>query len=310
MRPNRLVLPQSVAGDLRTMRQRAAQRAEAEGRSARPWYRIEAAGTEAAVYIYDEISYWGITASDFIEEINGLAVDSMVVHINSPGGFVDDGIAIFNALRDHAARITTINDAGAYSIASVIMQAGDRRVANRHSMMMIHDALSFLDVFGFFNPADLIDVEGDVRALRQLLDKTSDVLSGVYAERAGGPAGEWRASMQATTWYTADEALAAGLVDEIVSTATEETTDRFARSALFRSFRNTPGHLLHAPPQDGREVTKREAEQALREAGLPVAAAKAVLAGGWDGIGSAARDERDLAGLAAFIRDSISGGKD
>ena len=308
MRPNRLTLPHAATGALRTMRERASQRAEAEGRTARPWYRIEAAGSDAVVYIYDEISYFGITASDFVKEINGITAGEITVHINSPGGFVDDGIAIFNALRDHPARITTINDASALSIASVIMQAGDRRVANRHSMMMVHDALSFLDVFGFFNQADLLTIEGDVRALRQLVDKTSDVLSGVYVERAGGSAGEWRSAMLATTWYTAEEALAAGLVDELVSTAGGETSDRFARSALFQSFRNKPEHLLHAPPQDGREVTKREAEQALRDAGLPVAAAKAVLAGGWEGIGGAARDERDLANLATFIR-GISGGR-
>lgn len=303
---NRIVLPQAVAGALSTIRERAAQRAQAEGRETRPWYRIDAAESgNAVIYIYDEISWWGITARDFIEELNAITAENITVHINSPGGFVDDGIAIYNALRDHKAHVTTINDAGAYSIASVIMMAGDRVVANRHSMMMIHDALTILDVLGYFNPADLDRLEADIRDVRMLLDKTSDVLAGVYAERSGSAA-EWRAAMRATTWYTAEEALAAGLVDEVV-TGSGQSSNRFERSALFQSFRNTPEHLLRAAPRDeGRAVTKREAEQALRDAGMPVAAAKAVIARGWSEP-DAARDER-VRDLAREIR-TISGGQ-
>lgn len=305
MRPNRIVLPQAVAGQLRSMRERAAQRATAEGREARPWYRIDAAdGGAAVIYIYDEISWWGITARDFIDELNAINTDDITVHINSPGGWVDDGIAIYNALRDHKAHVTTINDAGAYSIASVIMQAGDTRVANRHSMMMIHDALTILDVLGYFNPADLEDLERDVRDARMLLDKTSDVLAGVYAER-GGDAGTWRTAMRATTWYTAEEALAAGLVDELVA-GNEQAANRFERSALFQSFRNTPEHLQRAAARDeGRARTKREAEQTLRDAGWSVREAKAALSAGASEPVDA-RDER-VRGLAREIRQSIGG---
>lgn len=302
---NRIVLPQAIAGPLRIMRERAAQRATAEGREARPWYRIDAAeGGSAVIYIYDEISWWGITARDFIDELNAINADNITVHINSPGGWVDDGIAIYNALRDHKAHVTTINDAGAYSIASVIMQAGDTRVANRHSMMMIHDALTILDVLGYFNPADLEGLERDIRDARMLLDKTSDVLAGVYAER-GGDTATWRAAMRATTWYTAEEALAAGLVDEVVA-GNEQASNRFERSALFQSFRNTPEHLQRAATRDeGRTRTKREAEQTLRDAGWSAREAKAALSAGASESGDA-RDER-VRVLAREIRQSIGG---
>jgi ATP-dependent protease ClpP protease subunit len=96
--------------------------------------------------------------------------------------------------------------------------AGEEIVAYRPSEMMIHDAASYVDIWGGYNPADLARVISELADLKAALDLTSDEIAAVYARRAGadhGTVADWRARMSATTWYTPDTALAAGLVDRI-----------------------------------------------------------------------------------------------
>jgi len=180
------------------------------------WYRISnnAATGAAEIYIYDEIGYFGITSADFVRDLQGVNSEQITLHINSPGGNVFDGIAILNALKQHPANITVVVDALAASIASVIAQAGDERVMSPNSTMMIHDGMG--GGIGL-NAADM-------RELADLLDKTSDNIASVYAERSGqGDAESWRALMVAETWYTADEAVTAGLADRVEGKAAEQT---------------------------------------------------------------------------------------
>lgn len=188
---------------LRTARPRAQLR---QGRN--DWYRITNAigGGPAQIHIYDEIGYWGITASDFVRELSSLNASAIDLHVNSPGGEIFDGIAIMNALRSHPATVTTYVDSLAASIASVIAMAGDRVVMAPHSQLMIHDGSGLC-----------IGNAADMRETAELLDRQSDNIAAVYAGRAGGTVEEWRARMTAETWYTAAEAVDAGLADEISS---------------------------------------------------------------------------------------------
>jgi ATP-dependent protease ClpP protease subunit len=177
---------------------------------ARDWYRIENKGridgvtAEAEVWIYDEIGYFGVTASDFVRELAAVDSDKIVVHLNTPGGDAFDGIAIYGALRAHKAHVEMRIDSLAASAGSFIAQAGDDRVMARNATMMIHDAHGL--VVG--NHADMVK-------MAELLDSTSDNVADIYAQRAGGNVEGWRAAMKAETWYTADEAVAAGLADRV-----------------------------------------------------------------------------------------------
>lgn len=172
------------------------------------WYRIEnlasSNGNTAAIYIYDEIGFWGVTAQDFIRDLIALDVETIDLHLNSPGGDVFDGIAIMNALRDHKATVNVQVDSLAASIASVIAMAGDTVTMARNSQMMIHEASGMS-----------IGNAMDMRTMADLLDKTSDNIAAIYAERAGGDAADWRTVMKAETWYSAEEAVAAGLADQV-----------------------------------------------------------------------------------------------
>jgi ATP-dependent Clp endopeptidase proteolytic subunit ClpP len=128
------------------------------------------------------------------------------VRLNTPGGEVFDGVAIYNALRNHPASVTTYVDGLAASIGSVILQAGDKRVAAKASQTMIHDGHGIV-----------IGNAADMRQTADLLDQVSNMIAEVYADRAGGSVGDWRAAMLAETWYTGDEAKTAGLVDEVAA---------------------------------------------------------------------------------------------
>lgn len=109
-----------------------------------------------------------------------------------------------NVLRDHSADVTVIVDGLAASAASIIAMAGDTVVMGRGAQLMIHDAASF----GFGNAAEL-------RKAALVLDSISDSMAAVYAERAGGTTAAWREVMAEETWYGAEEAVEAGLADEI-----------------------------------------------------------------------------------------------
>lgn len=169
------------------------------------WYRIQAkAGEKPEIFIYDEIGYFGDTAKGFSDALSRITSDAMVVHLNSPGGDIFDGLAIYQALKDHPANVTVKVDGLAASIASVIAMAADVLVMAPKATMMIHDGWSM----GVGNAADLYK-------LADLLDKQSEIIASVYADRTGQPADFWRDRMRDETWYNADEALAAGLIDEI-----------------------------------------------------------------------------------------------
>jgi ATP-dependent protease ClpP protease subunit len=169
------------------------------------WYRLQnKAGERPALYIYDEIGYFGQTAKGLADDLRELDTDELDVHLNSPGGDIFDGLAIYQALKDHKAKVTIRVDGLAASIASVIMMAADRIVMAPKASVMIHDGWSV----ACGNAADL-------RKLADLLDKQSEIIASVYADRSGQPADFWRDRMRDETWYNADEALAAGLVDEI-----------------------------------------------------------------------------------------------
>ncbi|MDX2513842.1 Clp protease ClpP [Streptomyces stelliscabiei] len=191
----------------------------ARGRAMRPtlpapdgeqtWYRVtnsldEGGSPFASISIYGDIGSWGITAAAFVEELKAIDAPEIRLSINSPGGEVFDGLAIHSALRSHRAKVIVQIDSLAASIASVIAMAGDRIIATPHSQFMIHDAQGV----SCGSPEEL-------REYADFLDRQSDNIASVYAERAGGTKTQWRKRMQAETWYFADEAVEAGLADEV-----------------------------------------------------------------------------------------------
>lgn len=165
--------------------------------------------SSADVYVFDRIGGWaGVNAEDFVRDVAALDVDHLDVHINSPGGDAAEGVAIANVLRQHRAEVTVWVDGIAASAASVIAMAGDEVVMGIGSQMMIHDAWGVS-----------VGDAAEMRKAAEMLDSTSDALASTYAAKTGGTTEEWRAVMAAEAWYTAEEAVTAGLADRV---ATEE----------------------------------------------------------------------------------------
>lgn len=191
-------------------------RPEAKLRQGRmDWYRIVTNKADGAeIHIYDEIGYFGTTAKDFVNELHDVDRDRINLHLNSPGGEIFDGIAIYEALRQHEAQVTVYVDSLAASIASVIAMGGDKIIMARNAQMMIHDGLSLC-----------VGNAADMREAADLLDKCSDNIADIYAQRAGGTAKQWRDRMKAETWYSAKEAVTAGLADEVASASSSARND-------------------------------------------------------------------------------------
>ncbi len=187
------------------------------GATAGEWYDVRNASTDRAVIrIYDEISFLGITAEDFAADLAKITAPTVEVQINSPGGNVFDGIAIYNALRAHPARIITRVDGLAASIASVIVQAGDERIMAGASQMMIHQAW-----------AVAVGNTDDLAEMAKLLARQDDILAGIYAQRSGKTTAHARKLMAGETWLTADEAVTERLADRVLNTSKSAPTDRF-----------------------------------------------------------------------------------
>lgn len=234
--------------------------------------RVAQTDTEAEILLYDEIAWWGITAEAFKHELDAISAPTINLRINSPGGDVFDSLAIYNALREHPARVITHVDGLAASMASVIALAADEVRMAENSFLMVHNPWSL--VIG--NAADL-------RKEADLLDKVSGSLALAYIHKSGQTPEQVQAWMDAETWFTADEAVEAGLVDEVVCSAQESE----APAALFdlSVFGNVPDALKASPV----DPTIRDLERALRDAGLSQIAAKAFVAAG-----RAAADQRDV----------------
>jgi ATP-dependent Clp endopeptidase proteolytic subunit ClpP len=170
------------------------------------WYSIQAkAGqTIAEISIYDEIGAWGISAKDFIGELKALRAGIIKVAINSPGGSVFDGLAIFNALRQHEAEIEVTVMGVAASAASFIAMAGDKIIMPANAFMMIHNPLTF----AYGNSEEL-------REMADVLDKIGQSIIAIYVKRTGQTEEEIQTLLAAETWLNADEALAKGFCDEV-----------------------------------------------------------------------------------------------
>lgn len=183
------------------------------------WFTIKAAASDAAgpaaeVSIFDEIGYWGVTAKDFIDAIKPYKGKALDVAINSPGGDVFAGIAIYNALRAHGGTVTTRALGVAASAASIVMMAGDVREMPANAMVMVHNPWSFAA-----GNAD------ELRNTADVLDKIGDSLVSIYTARTGKAEDEIRAMLATDTWMSADEAKELGFVDTV--------TPSFEAKALF-----------------------------------------------------------------------------
>jgi ATP-dependent Clp protease, proteolytic subunit ClpP len=154
--------------------------------------------------LYGELG-WEVRAAEFVPAIDAVTDSHIDLHISSPGGDVFEALTIMNALKEHPATKTVYIDGLAASAASFIaVGIGGEVIMRPGAEMMIHNAQG--GAWGDMN---------DMHAIIERLESASATIADIYAAKTGTDAAEWRAAMDAETWFSADEALAAGLVDRV-----------------------------------------------------------------------------------------------
>lgn len=179
-----------------------------------PWYALRRpteTNATAEVLIYGDIgASWdeeSVEASKFVRDFTALDADAVTIRINSIGGSVPDGIAIYNAIRRHPAAKTVVIDGIAASIASLIAMAGDTVEMTENAVLMVHAPWTF----AAGNSAEL-------RKTADVLDTWAGAMATSYARKTGKTQDEMLALLTdgEDHWYTAAEAQAAGFVDSVI----------------------------------------------------------------------------------------------
>lgn len=202
--------------------------------SANRWYAIQPSENSEAsggveISIYDEIGMGGVSAKDFLAEVKKYKGQHIHLRINSVGGSVIEGAAIYNSLRRHKGGLTVHVDGLAASMASVIAMAGEEVFIAANALMMVHNPWSMS-----MGDAD------DLRKEADILDKLKNTLVNAYARKTGMEASTIASMMDDETWLDATEAVAMGFADEIEDgiEAAASVTPASAR-ARFDTFTNS-----------------------------------------------------------------------
>lgn len=194
-------------------------------------------------------SYWedGFSSSDVIEALAEHGRDNdLTVHVNSPGGVVSEGVAIYNALTAHKGKVRVEIDALALSSASLIAMAGDEIVMRAGALMMIHEPSGSTS-----GPAS------DHEKSRDLLDKIAGQMASIYSDRSGQTVEDVRAAMRGELWLTETEAVAQGYA------TTAETAQVTAWAAYdYRVYAKAPGALTALAAEKGWKMPSPHAAPA------------------------------------------------
>lgn len=191
------------------------------------YYALEKKEQTADLYIFGDISEFPWREKDrdaysIVKDLQALEATELNVHINSYGGDVSEGLAIYNTLKNSPAKVTTYCDGFACSAASVIFMAGDERIMNSASLLMIHNAWSY----GYGNA-------NEFRKQAEDLDKITQASINAYMAHVNLTEKELKEKMDAESWITAQEALEDGFATRIL----EEDAEGVNQSA-FRVIRN------------------------------------------------------------------------
>lgn len=224
----------------------------------------------------NEIMLYGVIGS-YYDDLYGKKVVNAIkamkgdisVRVNSPGGDVFDGMAIANALREHDGKVTVHVDALAASIASIIAMAGSEIIMHDESFLMIH------------NPWTV--ATGDASELRKsaaILDKVAESMADIYAKKTGMERKDVFSLMDAETWFTAEEAVAAKFADFAGEAPSEEETALAALAEFDLSVFDRVPESLKIAAKANKPQTVRELEKVLHNIGFSRAEAKAVASAG------------------------------
>lgn len=177
----------------------------------------------AHIYLYDSIGgWWGVTAKDFIQELNEITEKNITLHINSPGGDVFDARSISTAIKQHKSTITAQIDGLCASAATYISAACDSVTMADGGFYMIHEGWTLV-----------VGNKRDMRSTADLLEKVDTSILNDYEKKTGQSRDQLSQWMEAETWFDATEAKEHGFIDDIIETedSSAENTSRWNLNA-------------------------------------------------------------------------------
>lgn len=225
--------------------------------------KFAAATTEnsTTIDLFDEIGFWGVRAKDFNLRLKDAG--DIVLRVNSPGGDVFDGVAIYNMLKAHKGNVRVEVLGIAASIASIIAMAGTERAIADNAMMMIHNSWTL----AVGNKADLIDTA-------ELLGKIDDSMARTYATATGLGVRSVKQMMDNETWLTGKEAKEQGFATEILKPADMQAVAKFDLSV----FGNVPKSLVWDDDVFDNPESEEDIEKLLmRDAGRTRSQARSLI---------------------------------
>ncbi len=209
----------------------------------------KAAGQPETLSIYDEIGFWGVQAKDFRASLAAVKSPSIHVEINSPGGDVFAGVAMYNMLKSSGKEIIVKVMGVAASAASLIAMAGDKIEMPKNTMLMIHNPWSIA-----MGNAD------ELREHADTLDKIGNSITGTYMAKTGMAEPEMKALLAKDTWLTADEAVAMGFATVVTDEIKVSAMFDVARADLPENVRLATGLSPRMSEKTPEQIAEDEAE--------------------------------------------------
>jgi ATP-dependent Clp protease protease subunit len=245
------------------------------------------------IELYDVIGYWGTSAKAFRERIVAAKGKAITLRINSPGGNVIEGNAIYNLLKEHDGEVTAHIDGMAASMASVIAMAAKKVIMAPNALLMIH------------NVSAVIEGESeDMRKAADLMDKMKDGLVAAYVKKTGKTKAKIEKWMDEETWFSAQEAVDNGFADSIKKdTSAKNQVDVLAFAAYYPEKHFPASASAKAEPQPKQHTMTPEEIQNLQNKVTSLEAEKGNAAKALaDAQAKATKDATDAAATAEKAR--------
>ena len=222
----------------------------------RPCFVFTAAADDkpATLSIYDEIGFWGVQAKDFVADLGKVTSKVLNVEINSPGGDVFAGLAIYNALKGSGKEIVVKVMGVAASAASLIAMAGDKIVMPKNTFMMVHNPWSFA-----MGNAD------ELRETADTLDKIGGALEATYVAKTGQTPEKIKELLSKDTWLTADESLELGFATEVIDGIDAKAAFDMTRADLPAAVKAIYAAVKAEPPAKAEPTAEEIAAAAQAE---------------------------------------------
>lgn len=244
--------------------------------------KIENKKDEATIYLYSDIGGWfGMDHEQWVKDLNELKVDTIHLRIDSDGGDIFAARTMKTAIMQHDAKVIAHIDGLAASAASFVAMGASEIEMVDGGFLMVHNALSFIDILGYFNQQDGIQLISELqKEFEDRHEKINKSIAKDYAKRTGADMETVLQWMNEETWFTAEMALENKLIDRVYDG--EPTNGKYDLSI----FNNVPKELnLRNQSIVNEDIDKdlniRDAERALRDAGFSRNRSKEIVAKGF-----------------------------